>query len=236
MNKKHDWDNEWIRANFCSYPSTKSLFDAYSAIHGSKMSYDTFKWHCREVLGLRRGEPFQMSDEQRRFIKDGYTRMPAERLRKAFNERFGTNIISTTFYYYCNKLGLSKWNSHTYTDEQENFLSENAPHMMRRELTQVFNRTFGTSVREDAIVMHCWQRGYGALNNGRFAADRKMTVFIDGNASNFSEENTKDVSLRTFATMHNNGWLNGDKDITKAGLLWCELFDVMENNLTEVAL
>lgn len=224
--KMHEWDDEWISSNYPQHQSTKNLWRVYIQTHDDAMSYDTFKWHCRVVLGLQR-TVFHMSEEQEQFIIENFEKMSVENLRKTFNKKFNMNFKTTAFHYHTKRIGLDKWTEHVYTDEQEQFLAENAPVMIRRKLTQVFNETFNTYLKEDALVMHCWQRGYGALNNGRFSSDRQMTVFVDGDPDNFDENNVKNVDLKTFAIMNNNGWLNSCAEIVKTALLWCQLLDVL---------
>lgn len=55
-----------------------------------------------------------------------------------------------------------------YTPEQQKFLAKNAPHMSRKELTERFNREFGTDKSVLAIKSYCNQRGYNSPNTGKF--------------------------------------------------------------------
>ena len=38
----------------------------------------------------------------------------------------------------------------------------------RRKLTDAFNKRYGTHIKEDAIVMRCWQKGYKPATDGKF--------------------------------------------------------------------
>lgn len=222
---RHDWDNDWISKNYSSFKSVKDLYTAYMESHNDEITYDTFKWYCRSRLGYQKNV-LRMSGEQKQFLISNFDKMSVDNLRKLFNKKYGTNLKVTAFHYHTKRLGLDKWKEHLYTAEQEEFLKRNAPCVMRRRLTQLFNEKFGSSVSEDALVMHCWQRGYGALNDGRFHQDRKMTIFIDGDSNNFNEDNAKTVDFKTYTMMNNNRWLD-DAEITKTGLLWCELMNAV---------
>lgn len=230
---RHEWDDAWISSNYHDSTTTKDLYKAYMQCHDDQISYDTFKWHCRVRLGLKR-PVFHMTDEQEDFLIRHFGEMSVENLRKAFNKRYGFDFKLTAFCYHTKRLGLDKWKEHIYTEDQEEFLRANAPVMIRRQLTRAFNETFNASLSEDAVVMHCWQKGYGALNDGRFSQDREMTIFLDGNPDNISRENMAVVNLKTFALMNNNGWLNSHKDIVEAGLLWCRLLGVLEGENDEI--
>lgn len=56
----------------------------------------------------------------------------------------------------------------TYSIEQEVFLKNNAPLMSRKELTERFNETFGTTKSVRAIKSYCNNRGYNSSSDGRF--------------------------------------------------------------------
>lgn len=229
----------------------------------------------------------RLTEEQVRFIKERYDEMPTVKLCEAFNENFGTCFKKGVFYGFCHELGLKKHNQHHYTEEEELFLKENASRMTRRELQQAFNEKFGTSIKEDAIVMRCWQKGYKPMNDGKFKAgsvpwekteggkeaylktlpraelgkEYTMTgkpytyvrtergrepkhrviyrehfgelsrgeavIFADGNKDNFSPDNLLKVSNSVMATLHGNHWV-GCKAIVEAGILWCELRDLLK--------
>ena len=56
----------------------------------------------------------------------------------------------------------------TYSPEQVEFLKENAPLMSRKELTNCFNKKFGTDKSVLAIKSYCNARGYNSSSDGRF--------------------------------------------------------------------
>lgn len=109
-----------------------------------------------------------LTDDQQAFIVSHYDDMPTVRLLEAFNDEFGTNYKRSNFYRFTHELGLSKHIQHRYTAEEEQFLKENASKMTRRELTSEFNKRFGACIKEDAIVMRCWQKGYKPRTDGKF--------------------------------------------------------------------
>ena len=110
----------------------------------------------------------RLTDEQRKFILDNYDEMPTIKLLGRFNERFGTEYKRSIFYKFTHDLGLNKHIQHRYTPEEEKFLEDNASKMTRRDLTAEFNKRFGTCIKEDAIVMRCWQKNYKPMGDGKF--------------------------------------------------------------------
>ena len=109
-----------------------------------------------------------MTSEQERYIEGHWNGMSCESLRKQFNSVFGTSYKSTAFHYHTKRLGLSKCIVHKYTPEQDEFLRANSGKLTRSELTELFNKIYGTQIKEDAITMRCWQRGWSASSDGRF--------------------------------------------------------------------
>lgn len=228
-----------------------------------------------------------MTERQAKFIKDNYDNMTVVALMRAFNDEFGTCLKRGNFYRICHDLGLSKHIQHHYTEEEERFLKDNASRMTRRELQQAFNNTFGTQIKEDAITMRCWQKGYKPMDDGKFkkgsvpwektdggkeaylktlpraelgkeykTKDKRYiyvrtengrepkhrviyrehfgeipkgetVIFADGNKENFSPDNLLKVSNSVMATLHGNKWF-GCREIVEAGILWCELRDLLK--------
>lgn len=222
--RKYDWDDEWILQGFCAGKSFSELNQEYNEAHNTDIPYGTFKWHCRDHLNLKR--VFKMTSEQEQFIIDNFDTMSVERLRMAFNDKFDKNYGSSAFYFNTQRLGLRKHIEHQYTEEEELYLKENAQTMSRRELMQKFNEKFGTSIKEDAIVMRCWQKGYLAQHDGRFSKDRTMVIHIDGNLSNFDESNLREVDFLTFTRINNSGWLNGNEVLIDTAIAYCRLLNV----------
>ena len=49
-----------------------------------------------------------MTTEEEKFIIENWDEMSAEKLRKSFNETFGTEYKTTAFHYHTKRLGLKK--------------------------------------------------------------------------------------------------------------------------------
>lgn len=109
-----------------------------------------------------------MTEEQKQFIIDHWSEMSAESLRKLFNETFGTEYKTTAFHYHTNRMGLSKHIEHQYTEEEDEFLKFNSAKMSRKELTDLFNETFGTQIKLNTIIVRCLKLGCNAPSDGQF--------------------------------------------------------------------
>lgn len=62
---------------------------------------------------------------------------------------------------------------HHYTDEERTFLKDNSPKFTRRELTDQFNKRFGTNQSIQSIRSICSTLGYMCGNDGKFKKGQK---------------------------------------------------------------
>lgn len=109
-----------------------------------------------------------MTEAQERYIIIHWNESSCEELRKRFNAEFGTSYKTTAFHYHTKRLGLSKHIEHKYTAEQDDFLRKNSKKMTRKELTDLFNKTFGACVKEGAIEQRCFLNGWKPKTDGKF--------------------------------------------------------------------
>lgn len=109
-----------------------------------------------------------MTKQQERYIIRNFDHTSVEKLRKDFNEKFGTNYKTTAFHYHTDRLGLKKHTEHQYTALEDEFLRINSGLMTRQELTDRFNKEFGCSIKLNTIVMRCFKKGFKPLSDGRF--------------------------------------------------------------------
>ncbi len=90
----------------------------------------------------------KFTNEQIEYLKDNYQKNTYEELTKKFNEHFGENRSISAINSKANKLGLCKSKKRTllrYTNEQEQWLKDNAHKYYRKELVEKFNKKFNTN-------------------------------------------------------------------------------------------
>lgn len=142
-----------------------------------------------------------MTGNQERYIIAHWDEMSCEALRKQFNMEFGTSYKTTTFHYHTKRLGLSKHIEHQYTAEQDAFLRENSNRMTRKDLTDLFNRRYGTAIKENAIEQRCFLKGWKPKTDGKFkiggtpwcktkgGREEYVKTLIGGNSTSFRKGN-----------------------------------------------
>lgn len=135
--------------------------------------------------------------------------MSCESLRKQFNEVFGTSYKTTAFHYHTKRLGLQKHIEHKYTSDQDAFLRDNSSKMTRKELVDSFNKRYGTSIKENAIVQRCFLRGWKAGSDGKFKVggvpwikskggrEEYVAKLKGGNSTSFKKGHTSNFTFPT---------------------------------------
>lgn len=109
-----------------------------------------------------------MTKDQERYIIKNFDIMSVEKLRVAFNNKFGTSYKVTAFHYHTDRLGLRKHVQHEYTALEDEFLKINSNLMTRQELTDAFNKEFECSIKTNAIEQRCFKKGFKPLDDGKF--------------------------------------------------------------------
>lgn len=107
------------------------------------------------------------SVEQVNFLKENSFKMNREELTVAFNKHFETDKSLKAIDSWCRKHKFYSTNRY-YSPEQKVFLEEYARLLSRKELTEAFNRKFGTHKTMQALKGWCNARGYNAASDGRF--------------------------------------------------------------------
>lgn len=168
-----------------------------------------------------------MDKKQEEYIRNHWNEMSSEDLRKQFNNIFGTSYKTTAFHYHTNRLGLSKWTPHKYTQEQDEFLKNNSNTMSRSELTEAFNKKYETHIKENAIIQRCFLNGWKPQTDGKFhdgsvpwektagGREEYVKTLKGGNAASFRKgnipHNTLDIGTvkwcgHLFRTKTDDGW------------------------------
>lgn len=92
---------------------------------------------------MGRRSPF--TEQQKKFIADNYQHKSNKELTELLNARFGTNFGFRQVKGHKQRRGLTRTNLY-YTEEQKNFVRQNAKGVRTEELTAMFNARFKTNV------------------------------------------------------------------------------------------
>lgn len=121
------------------------------------------------------------TEQQLEFLREGYLKMRVPELTEAFNAEYGLDLkppqVKSTLQnhkFLCGRpTGNRKGERLEYTQEQEQFVRENYPHMSRSELTAAFNERFGKSKTSSQVICFAKRCGIRSGRSGCFQPGSK---------------------------------------------------------------
>lgn len=201
------YDNEWIIDNWRSFKNWSKLCRAYNEAHGTSICYNTFKCHCNRELGLN----YHYPEEQLEWLRNNYPKLGRIKCQKEFNRIFNEDRSVQGLRVMCTKMGL------TVTKERKSEIW--------RENTKRYH-PIGSVVKKShgepyVKTENGWKRlkdiAYGDKPKGH------IIVHLDGNVNNYDKSNLVSISKATNVLMSHNKFWSEFPEITKVGILCCEL-------------
>lgn len=131
--------------------STKELQRAFNKEFDTNLSYSAMA-QKRNSMGLKCFERIDFTDDMWEWLEEHIQEMNWNALTKAFCKRFDVSISLKGLNRRCYQRGLLKYNREHYTQEQIAWICENVSNFTFAELTEEFNRIFGTHATQGAIT------------------------------------------------------------------------------------
>ena len=145
------------------------------------------------------------TDEHRRFLEANAEGRSYPTLAALFNQKFGTNLADTTISKLCRSFGFTNGrpNRRPYTDEELEFLRQNAPGVNYATLAAMFTERFGIYTNTKRMSEICCQKGFANGIDSRFQQGHSVNAGrkLAGSASNGSET----VDARGYVLLKHNG-------------------------------
>lgn len=155
------------------------------------------------------------TDEQIDFLNKFSTSMSRTELTDKFNEKFGTCRTKCQIQDYCARhkiIGRSRRiRQKKYKIGDECFLAGEWRIVISTE--QKIPILKRTEYKKRVI----WQQKYGNIPSNH------LLIYLDGDKKNCTLENLALVPILWMRILNQNGWLNGNVEVTKSALKWCEL-------------
>lgn len=207
------YDDEWIMAHWESFRNWKKLCEEYNMVHESAVNYNTFKSHCNRVLALN----FHYPEEQVEWLRENYPRLGRTETAKKFNETFNEKRTPGAIKVFCQRMGLR--------------VTEDRKKRRAIENTGRFHPV-GTVVKWENIEPYIkTESGWKPLKYTMFEKQKgKNLVYLDGNQNNVSKENLMFITREVSARMITNEFWSEDPEITRTGIICCELEQALKEN------
>ena len=214
MKGKHiQWDDEWILKNWSKEIGMKEFTHSYNLSHKTDYKEQTLRAHCYVKLGLQNRDGLY-SDEQIRFIKENYPIFGSRKCAELFNKKFGTNKK------YYNMINVAQRHGLSVMKELKGKLISEANGDPIGTLS--LDRSTGT-------LRIKTEEGYKNYLHELYGKPSGTNVYchLDGNPLNTSPENIVELTRAQTARMSFNKFWSEHPEITKTGIKWCELYDLM---------
>lgn len=227
----HSWQDVWILENLFGFSSYAEAAEAYRNKFGIDISVPALKNHCRYKLGITkpRNENYRrITEEQADWIRRVYPRLGVKKTRELWNERYKDGLSCT-----CIKQIAKRCNVVVNPDvATANKLKAAHGKGSKRAIRGIGD----TRIECGRLVMktddgewksagRCvWEKVYGAIPTGY------ALVALDGDTSNIRIENLEIVPWGYLGKLQRNGFFSRNPEITKTGIIWCDLQTVLLEN------
>lgn len=215
---KYKYDSEWIIDNWDEYRTFQDMWEDYCVKVGY-IPMGTLKSHCRNVLHLKRHGHY-FTKEEIEWLEENYPEMGAELATDGFNKKFCKHKTLNSIKTYVSKIGL------TVTEERQKVVDRDIQN--RKEIGEVVYRKGIPFIKQDDgswIPKKYIVAGMPKKN--------EIVVNLDGDKENCSIENLMIIHRRISAKMSINKFWSENRDITKTGILACQLEDALNRKMGE---
>ena len=150
------------------------------------------------------------TQEQKEWLRENYPKLGSKETSRLLFELYGRKVNPTAIKKYCrNRLGCSVSKEVRYGG---------------------FTSPIGTvseNCRGEVKVKT--EKGWIKATHSMVEVPKGMVAFnLDGNKYDNSPENIGITTNSKFRTLRNNGFWSNDRELTKTGLLWCDLNELLE--------
>lgn len=150
------------------------------------------------------------TQEEKKWLKETYPAHGKKETARLFKEKFGIDVTPATLGRYCRV-----------------WLKCSVPKDVQyRSMTMPIG-TVSMNCRGEVKVKT--EEGWIKATRQFVAVPKGMIAFnLDGNKYDNTPENIGITTNSKFRTLRNNGFWSNDREITKTGLLWCDLKEALD--------
>ena len=213
------YDDEWILKNWESVRNWNTLCNEYNRVHNDNRSYNTFKSHCNRELCLN----FLYSEEQEKFLMETYPVCGRIKTAQLFNERFQKNKSPQAIKVHCVKnlkLKVTKERkAETAIENSGNYKPVGT--ITSKTHGELYVKTENGWKRLKEVALGKPPKGY-------------LIVHLDGNVANNNPDDLAVISMAVNMKMTKNDFWSENSEITRAGIMSCELELMLKNGSEKV--
>lgn len=205
--KNNSYDEQWILDHWKDYRYVSEMYADYISEHTDHHTLGAFRQRTVK-LGLTR----RYTQEQDKWLKENYPHLGAREAYDKFCERFKVKKGFEGFKSHIKELDLKVTEERQYKADQNNGKHDGVPVgtiTKRCRNTEWIKTEDGWKPLQQEII--------GNVPKGF------RIVHLDCDGRNNAPDNLTVVSPKVCAMMTGNGFWSDEAEVTKTGVLWCEL-------------
>ncbi len=214
-----DKNIEWFSSDKVKGKTYKEIADLYNKEFGMNASKTIVAKFMRKH---NMGNVFIYSDEQLNFIKECYLKYGTKEATKLFNKKFNMTKSMSQISAIAKKNG---W--HVDTSVRENIWancldrSKEVGSIRKNKSGRFFIKVEGYKKYQEA-GRAVWEKHNGKIPKGN------VILYLDNDPSNYDINNLAMISRKRLTELQGFGMKSIDAEITKTGIVWCELYELLE--------
>lgn len=228
-----DWHDEWIEENLNRFSSYSTMAEEYNRVFGTDITPVAIKNHAKIVLGLSkvRQNYRQFTDEQREFLKENYSKYNNRELLRIFNEKFHETRTMRSIKSFGSAYGIKVDKNIRSTYRLKNLHGESSKRAIRE--TGAVRIECGRPVMKDAngnwssMAKVIWEKEHGPVPEGY------IVTTLNNDPFDCRLENIVVLSNKCHGLLFNLDLRSTDPEITKTGIMLCELIEAVKNQEKE---
>ena len=231
--KRIQWHDDWLREHAYDSHSYQVLTNEYNKTFGTNVSKPGIKNHCRYALGIKKPRKAcrHFTEEQFRFLSDHYEYMGNRELLKLFNDTFHEHRTMHSMKNFGVQYGLQVDKS-VRQENRRKWIDQDGSKRKTRNIGDI-RIEVGRPVMKDengdwkSAAKVVWEKEHGPVPEGY------VVTALDGDCFNISLDNLACVPLSYIGMLSRHNLRSSDAEITKTGIMVCELIEAMKKQEKE---
>jgi hypothetical protein len=215
VNSLYEYDDKFILENRDNYSNDTEFYRAYVEHTGDNVSRSAFRYHLKVVLNLG-GSPITWTDEQIQWIKKNYSKFTYTEARRAFNKKFHTDRSAGAIASKANRLGCSSRMSPA--DDGTVVYPKSNSDRARIKIDGKWRK----------LSHYVYEQHHGRIPKGY------SIIYLDNDPNNCDISNLCAVPHRYIAILNGYNLKSEFPEITKTGIMWCQLYDLLKLRRTDL--
>lgn len=231
--KRIDWQDNWLQEHVLNSESYLKLTEEYNKTFGTNIDWRVIKSHCNNKLGIHKERKAyrHYTEEQLKFLSERYEKMGNRELLELFNSTFHENRTMSS---------MKNFGVQYHMQVDKSVRQINRRKRLDKDTSKRKTRNAGdTRIESGRLVMKdkngdwksairvVWEKVHGPVPKGY------VVTALDGNCFNFALDNLICVPKTYLGLLLKHDLRGNDPEITKTGIMLCELIEAMKQQEKE---